>query len=209
MVGRLAASMLDGRVKLVLLILSCFISQYLPSYLLPIWLLALGCLFIPRGRRGVTFYSMLRGGVIFILFWLVMTAGSDIVSGKGWLESILAALPLGGRLFALTLAGIAYIEYVSPIETGRAVTWFLTPLLGGMAWKPGVAVALTAWFLPQSLRLSGEISSAMRARGLRLSFWRRSVLLAGTALRILEAKAEELAVGLASRGLDDERSWRH
>lgn len=198
---------LDGRLKLVLLIASCFVSQYLPAPFLPVWLAALAALFIPKKKRGRNLRFMLHGGLIFILFWLMMTIGSDLIGGKGWKESFLLALPLGARLLALTLVGIAYVEYASPIETGRAAAWFLKPILGTNAWRPALAIALTAWFLPQSLRLSSDIRLAMQARGLQLSWWKRATLLLGASLRILEQKADHLAIALASRRLDDHRSW--
>lgn len=199
--------MLDGRLKLLLLIAACFASQYLPALWLPLWLVVLAALFFPKKRRGQNFRFMLHGGLFFILFWLVMTTGSDLLAGKTWYASLQAALPLGGRLLALTLVGMAYIEYTSPIETGKAAAWFLRPLVGKWAWRPALAIALTAWFLPRSLRLTSDIREAMRARGLSLPWRRRVVLLAGTTLRILEHKAQELAVAIASRRADDYRSW--
>lgn len=200
--------MLDGRLLLLLLIAACFVCQYIPAGLLPAWLLLLACLFIPKKMRNDATRRMLRGGAFFVLFWFAMVALSDLTAGKGWRESAAAALPLGARLFALTLVGTAYAGYVSPVTTGKAAARFLRPLLGRPAWRPALAIALTAWFLPQALRLSSDVRLAMRARGLALPWRRRALLVVGTSLRILEAKADELAVGLASRYLDDERTWR-
>ena len=201
------ARRVDGRVKLLLLVAACFVCQYLPAEWLPVWIAVLGTLFSSREMRSGEMRTMLRGGVVFILFWLVMTAGSDFLLGKGWREIVLAALPLGGKLLALTLVGMAFVGLSSPVETGRAAAWFMRPFLGRRVWKPALMVALTAWFLPMTLRMSGEVRAGMRARGLALSWRKKAFLLIGTSLRILEKTASDLALGLASRRLDDWRSW--
>lgn len=198
---------LDGRIKLLLLLAGCFACQYMPPLLLPLWLLLLASPFMAKETRTIGNGRMLRGGAYFIGFWLAMTMGSSLLAGDGWRAAAATALPLGGKLLAFTLLGVLYVGVASPMETGRAAAWCLRPLLGRGAWKPALAVALTAWFLPVTLRLAAEVLSGMRARGLRLSWRKKGVLLAGTSLRILERRAAELAAGLASRRLDDWRSW--
>lgn len=198
---------IDGRFKLLLLLASCFICQYIPVTLLPLWLALLGSLFFLREMRRIEILAMLRGGLYFMAFWMVMTVGSDLLAGKSFMTALLASLPLGGRLLALTLVGMAFVGLATPMETGRAAAWYLRPVLRSHAWKPALCIAMTAWFLPVMLRLTGQVRAGMRARGLRLSWGRRVTLLVGTSLRILEGMAAELAVGLASRRLDDWRSW--
>lgn len=198
---------MDGRVKLLLLVIACFIDQYLSTTGLLVWLpVQAALLFAPELRQGQS-AVMLRAGLYFIAFWLVMTIGSDVLLGKPAAASAVAALPLALRLFAFTLTGIIFVGMAQPLETGRAVAWFLRPVLGRQAWKPALALALTAWFLPVTLRLSGQVRAGMRARGLSLAWHKKATLLMGTSLRILEDMAAELAVGLASRRLDDYRSW--
>ena len=198
---------MDGRVKLFLLIVACFIDQYLPASVLAVWIAAQAALlFAPELRQGQV-GVMLRAGLYFILFWLVMTVGSDLLLGKPFAASLEAALPLALRLLGFTLTGIVFVGMSQPLETGRAVAWALRPILGKQAWKPALALALTAWFLPVTLRLTGRVREGMRARGLRLPWHKKASLLLGTSLRILEDMASELAVGLASRRLDDYRSW--
>jgi hypothetical protein len=68
-------------------------------------------------------------------------------------------------------------------------------------------VALTSWFLTVNLRLAGDVLDSIRARGLKMPWHKKAMLVAGTSLRILENKADELAVGLASRRLDDWKGW--
>lgn len=198
---------MDGRAQLALLLASCFATQYLPDGLLPFWLAFLGLLFLLPAARGGAAGSMLKGGVYFTLFWLAMKAGSDAFGGMGIAASLLSGLPLAGRLLALTVIGAIFVAVASPLAIGRAVAWFLSPLLGRNAWKPALAIALTAWFLPQTLKVSADILAAMRARGLRLSWRRKALLLAGALLRILERRAAEVAIGLASRGLDNSRTF--
>lgn len=199
---------LDGRVKILLLLLACFASQYLPLAWLAGWVVFLACLIAtPDVRRGQV-GAMLRAGVVYILFWLAMTIGSDVALGGTWTQALAGAVPLGLRLLALTLTGIVYMGVSMPLETGRAVSWFLFPFFGERAWKPALLVALTAWYLPLTLRLAGQVRAGMRARGLALPRYRRAFLMVGASLRILERTASELSVGLASRRLDDWRSWR-
>lgn len=212
--GRLAfpppgwAVRLDGRLKILLLLAACAVSQRLPAMWLPVWLAGLACLFAIREARSRWVLGMARGGVVFALFWLAMKALTDWWGGQPIAQALWGGLPLAGRLLALTLAGALFAGLSSPLETGRAVAWGLRPVMGRRAWKPALMVALVAWFLPLTLRLAGEIGTAIRARGLRLSWWRRVVLTVGTALGILFRKADDLALGLASRRLDDERVWR-
>ncbi len=199
---------LDSRIKLALLIAACFASQSLPADLLPPWLAALGCLFLAGEMRRAEPLAMLRGGLGFTLFWLFMKTASDWLGGAGWADSLAGSLPLAGRLAAFTAVGVAFAAFSPPVETGRAVAWFLSPLAGKQAWKPALAVALTAWFLPQILRLIPAMLEGVRARGLERLPWRKkAVLLVGASLRVLERRAGELAVGLASRRLDDHRTW--
>lgn len=198
---------IDGRLKMLLLMAACFITQYLPDLWLIAWLVILGGLFLPRTMRMAETRAIVRGGLIFTFFWLAMKAGSDLFEGAAPTAALTAALPLAGRLVALTLVGAAYVGLSSPVEIAKAAAWFLRPILGRRAWKPALAVALTAWFLPRIVRLAGEVSAAMRARGLTLPWRTKAVLLVGTSLRILFGQADELAVGLASRRLDDYRSW--
>lgn len=201
------ASRLDGRIKLLLLLAGCLLCQYSPQYLMPLWLVALGALFALKEMRTAGILRMLRAGLYFVAFWLAMSMGSDLLAGKDWREAAGTALPLGAKLLALALIGIAYVGLASPVETGRAAAWFLRPFLGRRAWKPALAIALTSWFLPLTLRLAADVLAGMRARGLRLRWREKAVLVVGTSLRILERQAAELAVGLASRRLDDWRSW--
>lgn len=198
---------LDGRAKLLLLITACFVCQYVPALWLPVWIAVLAALLANREMRSGSVGLMLRSGLVFIAFWLFMTAGSDWALGKDLGESIVAALPLCGRLLALTLVGVAFVGLSSPLETGRAAAWFMRPFFGRKVWKPALGIALTAWFLPLTLRVSGEVRAGLRARGLSLPLRKRVLLIAGAGLRILERTAGELAVGLASRRLDDWRSW--
>ncbi len=202
-----ALSRLDGRIKLAILVAACFMCQYAPAAWLPVWLALLAAVLARREARSGNARAMLRGSAAFIIFWLVMTAGSDLLAGKGWREAVPGALPLGGRLLALTLVGVAFAGIASPLETGKATAWFMRPFLGRAVWKPALGIALTAWFLPLTLRAAGDVREGIRARGLVLPARKKLFLAAGAGLGILERTAGELAAGLASRRLDDWRSW--
>lgn len=199
---------LDPRAKLLLLLSACLVCQYLPAAWLPLWLVGLAGLFLIRDMRRANVLAMLRGAIVFTAFWLLMKVGTDMVwDGLPLMTALTGSLPLCGRLAALALIGVAFVGLSSPMETGRAAAWFIRPFAGANAWKPALVVAFTAWFLPLTLRLAADVNAGIRARGLRLSWRKKAFLLVGTSLRILEHKAAELAVGLASRRLDDRRSW--
>lgn len=198
---------LDGRVKLALLLAFCFVTQGLPDAWLAPWLAALCLLFLNREMRAAPMRAMLRGGLFFSLFWFIMKAASDAMGTASLADAAWAALPLAARLFAFALVGMGFVGLSSPVEIGRSAAWYLGFAAGRRAWKPALAIALTAWFLPQTLRLASDVRTAIRARGLRLSWRDKALIIVGVSLRILERKADELAVGLASRRVDDYRSW--
>ncbi|MCC8191414.1 MAG: hypothetical protein LIP77_12405 [Planctomycetes bacterium] len=198
---------LDGRWKLAGLLAACLTGQYLPLTWLPLWLALLVAGLGAGVRRAEAERIMLRAGVRFLLFWFAVQVVNDRLWGADWSAAVQTAVPPMGRLLALVLAGILFAGSSSPMETGRAVAWFLRPLLGKRAWQPALVVALTAWFLPLTLRLASDVGASIRARGLRLGWWRRLLVTTGTAIRVLEHTAREVAVGLASRRLDDYRSW--
>ena len=199
---------LDARLKILLLMAACFVTQYLPDELILSWLAALAWLFVTREMRSARIRGMLRGAVAFVLFWVAMKTVSDVIGGMNIIDALAGAAPIGGRLAALSLIGMGFTALSSPVEIGRAVAWYLRFLIGDRAWKPALAVALTAWFLPQTLRLAGQARASIQSRGLKLSWWKRVYVVVGTALRILDGKASELAVALASRRLDDGLAWR-
>lgn len=198
---------IDARLQIILLVAGCLVCQYLPqAFLLP-WLALLAAAFLRRELRTGATRMLLRGGIVFTLFWLAMKFLSDVIGGTGPATALFAGLPLAGRLLALTMIGALFVGVSSPLATGRAVAWFIRPVAGDAAWKPALVVSLVAWFLPQTLSLAGQVSAGMRARGVRLGPVRKAFVVCGTALRILQRRSEELAVGLASRRLDDSRSW--
>ena len=201
-------SRLDSRLKAAMLFGASFLTQYFPPWALPLWLAVLACLFLRREMRAAEALAMLRGAAVFAAAWFAMLFpclawqySGDVAAASA------AALPMAGRLLAWAVLGMAFARFSPPIETGRAAAWFLRPFLGGRAWRAGLALALVAWFLPATLHLVGDVNAAIRARRLSLPWRRRVFLVAGTALRLMEKKAWELALGLASRRLDQDRAW--
>lgn len=163
---------------------------------------------MPRDMRTVRMRGLLRGGVFFVLFWFVLKTGADWMEGVAVATAARAALPMAARLLALAGIGMAFVGLSSPMELGKALVWYLRPVFGKNAWKPALVVALTSWFLPITLQLAGQVADTVRARGLRLGLWRRMYYTVGAALRVLLGKADQLAVGIASRRLDGDEGWR-
>lgn len=194
----------DARLKLILLLVASFITQYQAEWFLPFWLLLLCGLFIHPEMRTLEARRMLRGGLVFSLFWFVMVMAylawdmDGNVTAAAWL-----ALPMTLRILALTIAGTAFVRLASPLESGRAAAWFLRPFIGRRAATAGLALALVAWFLPIALRLVGDINASLKARHVRLGLLRKVFLVSGTALRLMEKKAWELALGISSRKLEE------
>lgn len=199
---------LDARIKLLLLLTASFITQYQPDWFLPIWLLGLSGLFAHREMRTSAAIAMVRGGAVFAAVWFMMLFIYLLWSGAVAADAARYALSMAARLLALALAGAAFARLSPPIDTGRAASWFLRPFLGRHAWKAGLSLALVAWFLPTALRLLGEVNAAMKMRRIKTGWRKKSLLLCGTALRLMEKKAWELALGLTSRELDRDGVWR-
>ncbi len=194
---------LDARIKLLLLLAASFITQYQAEWFLPIWLVLVCGLFIHPEMRTMEARRMLRGGVVFSLFWFLMVVAYLVwdmdgnLTGAAW-----QALPMTLRILTLTIAGTAFVRLTSPLESGKAAAWFLRPFLGKRAATVGLALALVAWFLPIALRLVGDINASLKARHVKLGLFRKIFLVSGTALRLMEKKAWELALGICSRKVD-------
>jgi hypothetical protein len=195
---------LDARLKLVLLLVVSFITQYQAEWFLPLWLVLLCGLFIHPEMRTLEARRMLRGGLVFSLFWFVMVAAYLVWDmGGDAAAAARLALPMTIRILSLAIAGTAFVRLSSPLESGRAAAWFLRPFIGRRAATAGLALALVAWFLPIALRLVGDISASLKARHVRLGLFRKAFLVSGTALRLMEKKAWELALGISSRKMED------
>lgn len=200
---------LDARCKLALLLAGSFFIQYLPPWCLIPWIALLCLFYLHREMRTAEAAAMTRGAAIFTAIWFVLLYLYLLwQAGGGWLAAFWQALPFTGRLAAWALLGIAFTRLSPPVETGKAVAWFVRPLFGRHAWKAGLGMALVAWFLPLGLHLVADINASIRMRRIRLGWRRRAYLVTGTALRLMEKKAWELAVGIASRRLDEDKAWR-
>ena len=200
-------SRLDPRLKILLLLAGSFAIQYLPAAYLPLAPVLMSGFFLFREMRTEAAVRMARGGFFFALFWLAVMIAASAGEKGGLGSALLAALPFTARLASLSIAGIAFARLSPPVETGRAVAWFARPFAGNRAWRIGLALALVAWYLPTILRLAGDVRTAMRARRLKPTWRQQARLIPGTALRLMGKKADALALGLASRKLDDDRAW--
>lgn len=201
-------SRLDARIKIALLLAGSFATQYLPPAWLPFWLAALCLLYLHREMRTAEAYAMTRGAAIFSVVWLALLYIYLAWQAGGKPGAFLSALAFTGRLAAWALMGIAFTRLSPPVETGKAVTWFLRPFFGDKAWRAGLGLALVAWFLPLGLHLVADINGSLRMRRIILPWRKKIFLITGTALRLMEKKAWELALGIASRRLDSSQTWR-
>ncbi|MDR0361896.1 MAG: hypothetical protein LBJ46_04315 [Planctomycetota bacterium] len=202
------ARRLDARLKVLLLLGCSILTQYLDGLQAAVWLAFLCCLFLLRDLRTGMAMRLFRGGAVFAAFWFLVQFFASAFDGVELVAAAEEALPFAGRLIALVVLGIAFVSLTPPVQTGKAVTWFLTPFLRGNAWKAGLALALVSWFLPNCLGLVGKAGDAARMRGLALPVRTRARLAVGAALRTLETQADLIALGLASRRLDRPRVWR-
>lgn len=117
------------------------------------------------------------------------------------------ALLLFLRLLTLMAAALALALHLSPRSLALAVTWFLRPLAGKNAWKPALALALMAQYLPRIHHISAQTRLAARSRGLPdsgLAYWRIAL---PQVIRLLSQSAWGRAVGIVSRGLDCPEAW--
>ncbi len=207
--GAFSLARLDPRVRIIVLFTASCLAQYLTGLEAAVWLALLSLLFLHREMRSAAAWSMLRGAFIFAAVWFTMLFAYLIWQNRGDVpKTINEALPMAGRLLALAVIGIAFSRLSPPVETGKAIAWFLRPFVGQRAWKAGLALALVAWFLPEALDMAAKVNASLTLRGVTLSWRKKAVLIPGTVLRIMEKQAAAMAISLASRRLDQDRVWR-
>lgn len=172
----------------------------------------------------------LRSAIRFSLFWALC---AFLVDGSGllpalWAHAVAATTPdapslavLGGeaatllrassllflRLFTLMLAALILTSLCSPRSLGLALTWFLRPFCREHAWKPALALALMAQYLPLILQTLHTTRTAFRSRGLPAQgprYWLRAL---PHTFKLLADRTYSQAVAVISRGLDTETAW--
>ena len=122
----------------------------------------------------------------------------------------LAALEAGIvflRLLVLMSTALALTSLTSPRSLGLALTWLLRPFAGRHAWKPALALALMAQYLPQIHRISGQTRTSARSRGLPhtgLQYWRIAL---PHMFRLLAHSTWKQALAIAGRHLATSEAW--
>jgi biotin transport system permease protein len=180
----------------------------LAAYAVPaLWCCAVLGAFLPSNRRAFRAYGL------FVLFWMAVKLGLDLLPGPGAPAATLAqALPdtllLGARLALLISFGLCLALASSPRQLGLALAWFLRPVLRRRAWRAALALALMVHFLPLAWEAVRGARRALSLRAVAGSRWRRGVLLVQVVLRALAQKTWHQTVALAARGLDREEAWR-
>lgn len=171
---------------------------------------------------------MLRRSFRIALFWaglkFVFDALGLVWSAYGSTEGAIAlqaalSAPLPGyayaagllfvRLLALMLAALALTLAFSTRSLALALGWFLRPLGAERAWKPALAFALMAQYLPRIHRVAAQTRLAAQSRRLPssgLAYWK---LAFPQMFRILAESTWSQAVGIAGRGLDRAEAWQN
>jgi len=151
---------------------------------------------------------MVRGLLVFVVFWVAVKAGLDAVSGMPWSGVTAGALDLSVRLAALLLLGLSLALSASARALGLAVAWAVRPVAGGeRAWKLALSLALMVHFLPMCLATVSEVRQAMARRCPGCGFFRRMVVIPQAVIRALGQKTWNQTLAVAGRGLDCAQAW--
>lgn len=176
----------------------------------------------PYGAEGIRDRAepgAFRSLCFFALFWAGLKCVVDAVAAfAGLWPDLSAALetlsPVPGqagllfvRIFSLMAAALALTLYLSPGKLALAVGWFIRPLAGKNAWKPALAFALMAHYLPRIHRMIRQCRTAALTRGLPskgVTFWKIAF---PHLFRLLGQSTWNQAVAIVCRGLDSEEAW--
>ena len=111
------------------------------------------------------------------------------------------------RLLALLWATLVLTSLCSPRRLGLALTWFIRPLSPQNAWRPALAVALMAQYLPLILRMASNAKIGIASRGFKttgLAYWLRFF---SQLFKLLVQSTQYQAVAVVLRGLDTMQAW--
>jgi biotin transport system permease protein len=153
------------------------------------------------------FRKTLRAYAGFVLLWVGVKIGVDLISGGAPASVLFEGLLLGVRLCTVLFIGLFLAELTSLRSMGAAVAWSLRPILGAHAWKGALALALTVHFLPLFRGIASTILSTMRLRGAHVPLLRRVPLFTGALLRSAGQKTWSRTLALAARRLDEPEAW--
>lgn len=223
----------DPRLCLVLTMVMSVSAWSAPPFSLFLYLAVMGAIWVSCRLWLTAPPKALRSACRFSLFWALcafLVDGSSLVPAL-WAHAAAAtpdAAPLAVgvptlgaegitlarvsallflRLFSLMLAALILTSLCSPRSLGLALTWFLRPFCREHAWKPALALALMAQYLPLILQALHTTRTAFRSRGLPahgLRYWLRAL---PHTFRLLADRTYSQAVAVISRGLDTEAAW--
>lgn len=156
----------------------------------------------PLGR------DMVRSLAFFVLFWVGIKVGVEMVTGMGWQEAATDGLVLALRLSTLLVLGLALALSTSARSLGLAVSWVLRPVIGGeRAWRIALSLALMIHFLPLCLSTLAQVKEAYRGRCPQCSLARRAVGIPLAVVRNLGQKTWNQTLAVAGRGLESPQAW--
>lgn len=152
--------------------------------------------------------SALRTYLFFVLFWMSLKWGMDMLSGQGALQALGPALILGARLAVLLLVGLVLAAAMSVRQMTMAVTWAARPVLRSRAWQAGLALSLMVHFLPLTWKTVSEVRRTIRVRVPQLSFRQRLTVVPVAVMRALAQKTWNQSLAIVARGMDRPQAWK-
>ena len=156
----------------------------------------------PLGR------DMVRSLSFFVLFWVGIKVGVELVTGMAWQDALSDGLVLALRLSVLLILGLSLSLAASARSLGLAVSWFLRPFIGGeRAWRIALSLALMVHFLPLCLSTLAQVKAAYRSRCPHCSLVRRAVGIPLAVVRNLGQKTWNQTLAVAGRGLESPQAW--
>lgn len=163
---------------------------------------------IPLAKSQPLGGKMVRGLLVFVLFWVALKIGIDGVTGMPLGQVALDALELGLRLTALLLLGLSLAMSTSARSLGLAVSWAIRPLVGKEhAWRLALSLALMIHFLPMCLSTMTSVKETVARRCPEYGFRQRMLIIPQAAMRNLGQKTWSQTLAVAGRGLEDPQAW--
>ena len=197
----------DPRIKIGLALLLGVLTWRAGPVGLVVYAVFLAAILLLTARSRPDNRSVIRIYTFFILFWMALKFGFDLLEGLPWPDAAIAAGFMGFRLLVLVFLGLALALTSSARGLGLALAWVLRPVLRDRAWQAALALALMIHFLPLTWQTLSTVHKTVNLRAADLPFRRRLMLLALTSLRSLSQKTWKQTLALAARKLDGPETW--
>jgi len=200
---------LDPRLKMVTALLLGPAIWLLPAWVVTGFAGAMAFLVVCLAASQPLGDKMLRGIVIFLLFWIVVKGGMDAISGMPLVAVVREAGILGIRLIGLVAVGLFLALSTSARSLGLAVSWAIRPVVGGeRAWKVALSLALVVHFLPLCLSTMTQVQATVSRRCPDFGFFKRMTVIPQAVLRSLGQKTWNQTLAIAGRGLEGSEAWQ-